>query len=64
MHIEIDVFEIAVLIICYQVIKWAFRAAVFVVLGKVVVNVKKKGEESLNAVKNSFGTREDKKENK
>lgn len=54
MHIELDVFEIGFLIFLVYAIKWVFRLLVLFIVGKIFNQIKQKGEEKLNGIKQGF----------
>lgn len=62
MHVEIDVFEIILLVFFYFFFKWSFRLVILVVIGRLIGQLKEKGEEKLNEVRDRFNFERDTKE--
>lgn len=54
MHIEIDVLEMIVLIFSYTFCKWLFRGLIIAFVIRMIDQVKKKGMEKIENIKNDF----------
>jgi hypothetical protein len=63
MHIEIDVFEIAFLIIVWVTVKWVFRFLIIVAVLKVVGNLKAKAGEKIGNIRGQFEKKNDSTDN-
>lgn len=59
MHIEIDVMELIVLIFFYTLFKWLFRGVIVILFIRVLEGIKRKGQESIETIKNKFSSAND-----
>lgn len=54
MHIKIDAWEIIEIVFSFYVFKWLFRIVFMVFILKIIEGVKRKGEERINGIRQSF----------